>query len=127
MEIVIYIVAGAIFGIIGGMGLGGGIVLIPALTLLLGIDQHHAQGLNLVAFVPMAIAALIVHFKKKNVVIDKGIIMSIGGVLGAISGALLVSLISSPLLTKIFGGFLIFLGGFRWFKRRKQRNAEHQK
>lgn len=119
MEIVIFIVAGAIFGIIGGMGLGGGIVLIPALTLLLGIDQHQAQGLNLIAFVPMAIAALVVHFKKKNVVIGQGIIMAVGGLLGAVAGALLVSLISSPILTKIFGAFLILLGGYRLFKRKK--------
>ena len=67
----------------------------------------------------MAIAALVVHFKKKNVVIGQGIIMAVGGLLGAVAGALLVSLISSPILTKIFGAFLILLGGYRLFKRKK--------
>ena len=49
-----YILLGVIFGIVGGMGLGGGIVLIPCLALLMGQPQHAAQGMTLFAYVPMA-------------------------------------------------------------------------
>ncbi|MGN0134608.1 MAG: TSUP family transporter, partial [Anaerotignum sp.] len=53
-------------GIISGMGIGGGTILIPALLFLTGIDQHQAQGVNLIYFIPTAITALITHQKKGN-------------------------------------------------------------
>ena len=61
-----YILAGVCGGIIGGMGMGGGTLLIPILTLFLGIDQRSAQAINLVAFIPMAIVVCIINAKRKN-------------------------------------------------------------
>lgn len=42
-------------GLLGGMGMGGGTILIPALTIFLGVEQHAAQAANLIAFLPMAL------------------------------------------------------------------------
>ena len=61
------VLAGFFSGIIGGMGIGGGAILIPVLTVLLGIGQKQAQCANLIYFIPTAIAALSVHIKKKSV------------------------------------------------------------
>ena len=53
-------------GIISGMGIGGGTILIPALLFLTGLDQHQAQGINLIYFVPTAVTALCIHFQEKE-------------------------------------------------------------
>ena len=60
-----YFIAGIASGVLGGMGMGGGTVLIPILTLLLGVGQHESQAINLVTFLPMAAVSLLIHFKNK--------------------------------------------------------------
>ena len=60
----IIIIVSALGGLIGGMGMGGGTLLIPLLTLCAGVEQHLAQAINLIAFVPMSIIAVCIH--KKN-------------------------------------------------------------
>jgi uncharacterized membrane protein YfcA len=64
MEIILYLITGFVAGIISGMGIGGGVVLIPVLTLFLGFEQKIAQGVNLMYFIPTGAAALWVHYKK---------------------------------------------------------------
>ena len=48
------IVGGLIGGLVGGMGMGGGTLLIPILTLLAGFKQLEAQGINLISFIPIS-------------------------------------------------------------------------
>lgn len=62
---VLFIVFGIIGGLLGGMGMGGGTLLIPLLTLGLDVPQQTAQLLNLLTFIPMSAFALIVHAKKR--------------------------------------------------------------
>ena len=65
---VLFIVFGIIGGLLGGMGMGGGTLLIPLLTLGLDVPQQTAQLLNLLTFIPMSAFALIVHAKNGYVV-----------------------------------------------------------
>ena len=67
MYIFLLILFGVIGGVLGGMGMGGGTLLIPLLTLGLNLTQQNAQAINLMAFLPMSIFALIIHFKNKLV------------------------------------------------------------
>ena len=53
--------AGFLSGILSGMGVGGGMILIPVLTIFAGASQHTAQTVNLYYFIPSAAAALVVH------------------------------------------------------------------
>lgn len=109
------LISSILSGIIGGMGVGGGVILIPVLTTFFGISQKDAQFINLIYFVPLALCALYVHIKAGRVEIKKAIFMALGGVLGAFFGSEITSRISVPLLRKIFGIFLLFIGidGFR--------------
>ncbi len=119
-----YFISGALFGIVGGMGMGGGIVLIPVLTLLLGASQHTAQGLNLTAFLPMAGFALINHIKNKRIDYKTALYMAIPGAAGAIGGALIASVTEAGILRIIFGIVLIALGVYRlvtFFRKYKNR------
>src|SRR5664280_934580 len=99
------IIAGA-FGFIGGMGLGGGIVLIPALTILFGYDQHTAQAATLLAFLPMSASAIIVHLKAKRVKYRQAGLAALTGAGGAYAGALIATMTSGDVLKLIFGVFL---------------------
>ena len=103
----IYALLGAVFGVVGGMGLGGGIVLIPALTLLLGASQHSAQGMTLFAYLPMAIFALVSHFRQKNVRIKPALALMAFGCAGGAGGYFLAAAFDDNLLRTVFAVFLI--------------------
>jgi len=77
-------ILGFFAGIIGGMGMGGGTILIPALILFAHIDPKIAQSVNLLSSIPMTIFALIIHIRSKNVVFSLVLPIAIFGVLGAI-------------------------------------------
>ena len=95
-----YGIAGVAFGMIGGMGMGGGVILIPVLTLLLGVGQHTAQGMNLMAFLPMSIFALIAHLKKHRVDVRLALVLCASGLVGALAGAWAVTCIDNSLLKR---------------------------
>ena len=104
------IIIGFFSGIIGGMGMGGGTILIPALILFLNIDPKIAQSVNLLSSVPMTIFALIIHIKNKNVILSLVIPIALFGVAGAIAGSFLANYVSSETLRKVFGVFLLIVG-----------------
>ncbi len=114
MEYIWYAFAGIIGGILGGMGMGGGTVLIPLLSIFYNVGQHTAQAINLVSFIPMAIVALILHFKNKLVEFDKILFMIIPGVLTCIVGCFIARSITGDILKRCFGGFLVLLSVFQF-------------
>ena len=104
------VLIGIISGIVSGTGMGGGTILIFLLSFILGIEQHTAQATNLIFFIPTSIVAIIVNFKNKNIDIKQAIIISIFGVLGAIAGSFVANYLSSEILRKVFGVFLLIVG-----------------
>lgn len=108
------ILFGLISGVLGGMGMGGGTLLIPMLTIFLKFDQHLVQGINLIVFLPMAVVALIFHFKNKLVDVKKSWIIMITGVATGIGGAILSQMVDSKNLKIYFAIFLILLGIFQF-------------
>ncbi|MGL5329888.1 MAG: sulfite exporter TauE/SafE family protein [Peptostreptococcaceae bacterium] len=109
-------VIGFFAGIIGGMGMGGGTILIPALVLFASIDPKIAQSVNLLSSIPMTIFALIIHIKNKNVVFKLVIPIALFGVMGAVFGSFIANYLSSEMLKKIFGGFLLLVGSYEVYK-----------
>lgn len=103
-------IIGFFAGIIGGMGMGGGTILIPALVLFANIQPKLAQSINLISSIPMTIAALIIHIKKKNIEFELVLPIVIFGIAAAVGGSLLAEYINSQILRKAFGIFLFFIG-----------------
>ena len=103
-------IIGFFAGIIGGMGMGGGTILIPALVLFASIDPKLAQSINLLSSIPMTIAALVIHIKNKNVEFELVIPIVVFGIVAAIGGSLLAEYLNSEVLRKAFGIFLFFIG-----------------
>lgn len=104
------IIAGLVSGIISGMGIGGGIILIPVLTIFLGFDQKVAQGITLLYFIPTAVFALAVHIKNKTIDFKIAIKVASAGVLSAGIGAYCIKFLPTPVLSKIFAVFLLVVG-----------------
>lgn len=109
MHIFWLILVGLLGGVFGGMGMGGGTLLIPALTIFLKVSQHSAQAINLVSFLPMAIICLIIHAKNGYLKISKIWHITLIAVATSVLGAFLSSLISGRILKIILGAVLIFL------------------
>ena len=65
------VVAGVVGGIVAGMGMGGGTLIIPILTIFLNFNQIDAQGINLIAFLPMSLVAIIINAKNHLVDFDR--------------------------------------------------------
>lgn len=113
---ILHALAGFFSGIISGMGIGGGTILIPALTMFLSIDQHKAQGVNLLFFIPTALIALFVHKKNNNLEFKTALPIILWGVIGASLGSLLATSLKPELLRRFFGGFLFIMGGYEIYK-----------
>ncbi len=105
----ITVLIGFFSGIISGMGVGGGMILIPALTMLSGVSQHTAQSINLFYFIPTALASLIVHIKNKNIEYSALSIIITGVVFSAL-GAFISSKLSADILRILFGIFIFVFG-----------------
>ena len=110
MEVLWLILFGVVGGVLGGMGMGGGTLLIPLLTIGLHLAQQNSQAINLLAFLPMSVVALIIHFKNHLVKWEIAIPIAIAGVVSSIFGAMLANNINSVELSVWFGIFLIVVG-----------------
>jgi len=92
----------------GTIGIGGGLLFVPTMTVGFRISQAVAQGTSLVAIVPTAIVGGITHIREGNVLLAPAIWMGGGGVVGAVIGALVAVEVPGPILARIWGGFLVF-------------------
>lgn len=108
----LFLIAGIVGGILGGMGMGGGTLLIPILTVFLNVPQKTAQCINLLSFVPMSLFALVLHFKNRLIQKKKLLFVLVPAVIAAVLSSMLA--IGSPpeFLRKMFGGFLVLLAIF---------------
>lgn len=110
LKIVLFVIVGVAGGVMGGMGMGGGTLLIPLLTLLGGVEQHLAQSINLCAFLPMSVAALIVHVRNKLVDASHILIVAIPAALASVGASLLSRIVDGGSLSRYFGIFLGAVG-----------------
>ena len=105
--------AGLISGIVGGMGMGGGTLLIPILTIFLSFPQKSAQGVNLLVFIPMSIVALIIHIKNRLVDFKIGVPVILSGMSFSLLGSFLANKTPNDNLRLYFGMFLLAIGVFQ--------------
>lgn len=111
-ELIILLLIGLFAGFISGtFGVGGGIIIIPALVFLLGLSQHQAQGTSLAMMIaPIGIFAVINYYKSGYINIKFAIVLMIAFVAGAYLGSLSAINISSLWLKRMFGILIIVVG-----------------
>lgn len=108
------ILIGIMGGFFGGMGMGGGTLLIPMLTIFLDFAQKDAQLINLITFIIMSSFALILHFKNKLVRFKTGLILAFVGIIFSLGSSFIVTNIDNHILKFCFGSFLVVLSSIEF-------------
>ena len=111
MSQVSYVILGLVAGISSGVfGIGGAILMIPALVFLLGFTQHQAQGTTLAAMIPpIGLLAAWRYWQAGHVRLSVAAFICVGFFVGGWLGAVLAQHVSDPLLKKLFGVFLLIV------------------
>lgn len=110
-ELVLILLAiGMAAGMLSGLvGVGGGIIVVPALVFFLGFTQHEAQGTSLgLLLLPVGILAVINYYNKGFIDIKVVIIMSIAFVIGSWFGSKLALSLPQDTVKKVFAIFLLY-------------------
>ncbi len=100
---------GAVAGFFAGLaGVGGGIVIVPATVLLLGLEQHMAQGTSLLAIVFTSLAGTVVNLRNRRVRLMDGLFVGLGGVVGSFAGSRIALGVEARTLSLVFGYLVLF-------------------
>lgn len=97
-------------------GLGGGFLIVP-LLLILGYPAQKAVGTSFLAILVISISALVAHNKLANVDYRVGILLGLGGIIGAQIGPRLVEHVSTASFKRIFAGILVGLAAYLFFQK----------
>lgn len=95
----------------GLFGIGGGVIIVPALIYLLGFSQHRATGTSLVILLPpVGLGAVLEYYRNGNVDWRAALIVAGTVFIGAWAGAYCANKLAGPVLRLMFGIFVVFLG-----------------
>jgi uncharacterized protein len=112
---------GLLAGVAGGMfGIGGGAIMVPAMVLLMGMDQKFATGTSIAAqILPIGILGAAVYYRSGNINIKHAVIIAVGLVIGNLFGAIFANqpFITSDTMKKLYGIFLLLIGARYLFVR----------
>ncbi len=111
-DILMLLLIGLFAGTVGGsLGVGGGIVIVPALVFFFGFSQHSAQGTSLaVLMIPVAVFGAYNYYKNGYVNFKYALIIVIAFAVGQYLGSLLSVNLPERVLRKVFGGFVVLMG-----------------
>ena len=116
-NILMMVVCGVLVGIGASFsGLGGGFLMVP-LLLFLGYSAQKSVGTSFLAIVVISLSALLAHNKLANVDYKVGILLGVGGIIGAQIGARLVEHVPTANFKKIFAVILLGLAVYIFFKK----------
>jgi hypothetical protein len=107
-----YLLLGLLVGMLSGIvGLGGGILIVPALVFLFRMSQHKAQGTSLAALLaPVGILAFWEYYKSGNVDLKAALLIAVGYALGGYFGGSWAQHLSATVLHRILGGLMVVIG-----------------
>lgn len=104
-------------GVAGGMfGIGGGAIMVPAMVLLMGLDQKFATGTSIAAqILPIGLLGAVVYHRSGNINFKYAVIIAVGLLVGNLFGAMFANqpFITSETMKKLYGIFLLAIG-FRY-------------
>ena len=106
--------AAGVIGVVVGawsaaMGLGGGLLAVPALVLLFGREQHVAEGTSLVIMLPNAIAGAVAHVRQGTASPRLGVIIGVGALVGSVVGVGIALHLATHVLEYAFGAFMVLV------------------
>ena len=109
---VLFVVIGLVAGLLSGVfGIGGGVVIVPALIYWAGFTQHRATGTSLAVLLPpIGFAAMWEYYRHDNVNVRAAMIIAVAVFAGGWVGAVIANRVSGPYLRLAFGMFVVVLG-----------------
>jgi uncharacterized membrane protein YfcA len=114
-NVLVMVLLGVVVGIGASFsGLGGGFLMVP-LLLFFGYSAPRSVGTSFLAIVVISLSALLAHNKLANVDYNAGLLLGVGGIVGAQVGARLVEQVSTPNFRKIFAVILLGLALHMFF------------
>jgi uncharacterized protein len=112
-------------GIVGSvLGLGGGIIVTPALTLLFGVDINHAIGASIISVIATSSGSAVAYIRDRITNLRVGMFLEIATTVGAITGAFIGALIAPRILYIIFAILLLY-SAYAMIKKGKQEVPEN--
>ena len=103
LEILALLAIGLTAGVLAGLlGIGGGVVMVPAMVLIVGLDQHVAEGTSLLVIIPAAALGSFTHYRHRRLALRDAAALALGGVLGAAVGSVTALSLDDQLLRKLF-------------------------
>jgi uncharacterized membrane protein YfcA len=111
MNVLLYLLLGLVAGIFSGLiGIGGGVIIVPALVYLFGLSQHQAQGTTLALMVPpIGLLAAWTYYQQGYVDLKIAIFICMGFFIGGLLGAKFATGLSNAVLEKVFGIALLLI------------------
>jgi uncharacterized protein len=112
LEILALLAIGLTAGLLAGLlGIGGGVVMVPAMVLIMGLDQHVAQGTSLLVIIPAAAFGSFTHHRHGRLAVRDAAALAVGGVLGAVLGSVTALSLDDQLLRRLFAVFILAVAG----------------
>jgi len=111
LEMLLFLAIGLAAGVLSGLfGIGGGLVIIPALVLLMHMDQHTAQGTSLGALLlPVGLLGFLSYYRHGHVHLMGALFIALGLFLGAWVGGVIANALPVRTLSRLFALFLLFV------------------
>ena len=108
------LILGLVAGVMGGLfGIGGGLVMVPAMIVIFQFSTKTATGTSLMAQVlPVGILGAIQYYRAGNVRVGFGMSMALGLLVGILAGAMVAGQVSGPVMKRLYGVFLLACGGY---------------
>jgi len=116
---ILYVLIGLLAGIASGLiGIGGGVVIIPALVYLFGLTQHQAQGTTLAILIPpIGLLAAWTYYKCGYVNLTIAAFVCLGFFIGGFFGARLATGLPTQVLRKVFGSAMLLISLYMIFSK----------
>ena len=117
---------GLVAGVLAGLlGVGGGILFVPALTLGLGLTQLHAEATSLLAIIPTAVAGAAQQYRYGNIRWRAAVLVGLASIGGVVAGAQIAESLPEHALTRLFALLLLGVAGQILWRALKRRPSSH--
>ncbi|MCW8796519.1 MAG: sulfite exporter TauE/SafE family protein [Chlorobium sp.] len=121
MQMILMLFTGVVAGVLSGMfGIGGGLIIVPALVLILGFSQHTANATSLIALLlPVGLLGVLEYYRAGKITSEHlwyGLFIAIGLFAGAFFGAKIATSLSQDMLRKIFAVFIGIVAVRMWLQ-----------
>jgi uncharacterized protein len=115
-EVLLFLLAGAAIGFVGGLfAIGGALIAIPALVVALSFSQHDAQGTAMVMALASALVTMTIYARKRLLSIRGALLMTACSAVMGLASSQLVRFVPDTALQRGFGAFLVVLAAVVWF------------